>query len=75
MYLGIGAMLSAWAHDASTNVSHRAIFSSITSVLHGAMAAQSIGAAYKSALVAQKEIGLALEQAHISTTSRSHRVA
>ena len=60
--LGIAAMLARFAYDSSVSHRDRAVFSSIATILTGALAAQSIAETVQNANVAHREIQMLFEQ-------------
>ena len=69
--LYIASMLAKYAHDSSTNLKEAAVFSSISTILNGAITATSIVDTLKTAQVARNEIRLLIE----SKTSTEHKQA
>lgn len=67
---GIAAMLSKYAHDSSTDLKQRAVFSSITTILNGALAAQAINDLVQNALVARDEIAQLSQQTASNAQNR-----
>jgi len=71
MYLGIGALLAKYAHDASTDLNQRAVFSTITTLLHGAITVQSVNETIRNAHLAQSEIQQAVRANGLLRTRRA----